>query len=56
MDLTDINVSDYRIFKRLVDAHVYPNLIKKKMKVRNAAQVFSQRVSAAMRRSAKDGL
>jgi hypothetical protein len=27
MDQTDINVSDYRMFKRLVDAHVYPNLI-----------------------------
>jgi hypothetical protein len=27
MDLTDINVSDYRMLNRLTDAHVYPNLI-----------------------------
>ncbi|RZC37268.1 hypothetical protein BDFB_013887, partial [Asbolus verrucosus] len=54
IDPTDVNVSDYRMLNRLTDAHVYPNVIKK-LKVRNSAQVFSHRVSAVMRRFARDG-
>jgi hypothetical protein len=44
MDLTDINVSDYRMFKRLVDAHVYPNLINKNEGAKRCASVFSEGV------------
>jgi hypothetical protein len=49
------NVSDYRMLHKLTDQHIYPNKMKK-IKVKHAAQVFSQRVSVTMRGLAQGNL
>jgi len=43
----DSNIEDVKMLPRLTRQHVIPTEIPK-MKVRNAAQVFSQRVSSIM--------
>lgn len=43
----DSKISDVKMLPRLTSEHVIPEKIKK-MKVKNAAQVFSQRVSSIM--------
>lgn len=48
----DVGGHDFKMCNRLTDQHVYKDKIKK-MKVKNAAQVFSQRVSSVMRFLAK---
>jgi hypothetical protein len=55
VEFNDPNVSDYRMLHKLTDQHIYPEKIKK-MKVKHAAQVFSQRVSATMRGLAQGNL
>ena len=45
---------DTKMCNKLTDEHVYPDKLKK-MKVKHAAQVFSQRVSASMRAVLKFG-
>lgn len=54
--LYELDVGDYdtRMLNKLTDAHVYKEKMKK-MKVKLAAQVFSQRVSSVMRGLAKFG-
>lgn len=42
---SDFGEQDLKMLPRLTNAHVYSAHIKK-MKVRNAAQIFSKRVSA----------
>lgn len=51
----DVGTEDFKMCNKLTDHHIYKDKIKK-MKVKNAAQVFSQRVSSVMRFLAKRGI
>ncbi|CAH0556719.1 unnamed protein product [Brassicogethes aeneus] len=44
----DVGDSDFKMLNKITEQHVYPAKIKK-MKVKNAAQVFSHRMSSTMR-------
>ena len=50
----DSGDADSRMLNKLTDSHVYKAKIKKRT-IKLTAQVFSQRVSATMRRVAKHG-